>query len=265
MRRCLESLEGVSGGVLEIGCGAGRCIRTIAHHRPDLSAFGCDISEAAIHRARRHCDRVQYRTGNAADLPYESATFDAVVVMDLLEHVPDVAAVLAEIRRVSKPGARLHLHVPCEGSALTLYRPLLAAGIDLTRAAVGHIHHFTPRQVGDYLKAAGFAVRRRRYSMFVFGQLHDLICWWATGPKRPKAAGAEHPPAEADSGQPSRTGTRTPFQRLITGPAWWLVSNLLPRLQYAEVALFGWQPLGAVGLCLTADRGAAPPAAGFRG
>lgn len=45
------------------------------------------------------------RFPNAEGMPYPTAPFDAVAIMDLLEHVPDVSAVLAEVRRVCKPGA----------------------------------------------------------------------------------------------------------------------------------------------------------------
>ena len=272
MRRCLASLEGVTGSVLEIGCGAGRCIRTVARHRLDLTAHGCDLSQAAVTRARQHDDGVQYRTADATALPYEDRTFEAVMVMDLLEHVPDVAAVLTEVRRVSKPGARLHLHVPCEGSRLSVYRPLLALGIDLTRAAVGHLHHFTRREVLDHLGAAGFVVRRRRYSMYLFGQLHDLITWWAM-PRRGVGL-------EADAVQPDAGGARSAplrsapgrfrWKHLFTRPAWRAIRVVLPWLQYVELALLSWQPLGAVGLCVTAERvgdhgsasgGSVPPSA----
>ncbi len=256
MRRCLASLEGVSGRVLEVGCGAGRCIRTIAHHRPDLAAHGCDLSESAINRAREHRDGVNYRAADAANLPYEDESFDVVVVMDLLEHVPDVGAVLAEIRRTLKPAGRLHLHVPCERSTLSLYRPLLALGFDLTRAAVGHLHHFSRGDVLRALAGSGFVVRRCRYSMFLFGQMHDLITWWSMlkgdSTDRPTAHDARGA-RDVDSAAPSPR-RRFRWRHLLSRPAWWTARTLLPRLQYVEVALAGWQPLGAVGLCVTAER-----------
>ncbi len=58
MRRCLESLAAIRGRILEIGCGAGRCIRTIRRYRGDLEAWGCDLSEPAIATARGHVDGV---------------------------------------------------------------------------------------------------------------------------------------------------------------------------------------------------------------
>ena len=169
-----------------------------------------------------------------------------------------MSAVLAEIRRVCNPGAALHLHVPCEGSPLTLYRLLLAAGIDLTRAAVGHVHHFTRRQALDHLARAGFAVTRRWYSGYLFGQLHDIIGWWAMlsrgpGSSLPSADGGSTG-AGSDPGPRAALPQRFRLKHLISRPAWWLIRTLLPRLQYLELTLLAWQPVGAVGLCVTARR-----------
>ncbi|MCH7701728.1 MAG: class I SAM-dependent methyltransferase [Planctomycetes bacterium] len=257
MGRCLESLIDVRGRVLEIGCGAGRCIRTIRHHRPDLEAWACDLSKPAIGTARAHGDGVRYAVSNAEGLPYPTGAFDAVVIMDLLEHVPDVSAVLAEVRRVCKPGAIMHLHVPCEGAPLSLYRPLIAAGCDLTRRAVGHVHHFRRGDVLRHLREAGFTITRTRHSMYWFHQIHDMIGWISrlsgqgcpSGPATPTRTGCA--PGESDRSTPS---SALRIKHLISKPAWWLIHALLPKLQYIELRALAWQPLGAIGFCVTARR-----------
>jgi ubiquinone/menaquinone biosynthesis C-methylase UbiE len=258
MRRCLAALTSVTGRVLEVGCGAGRCIRTIRHRRPDLEAFGCDVSERSIEIARQYDDGVRYEAADAAALPYDDGMFDAVAVMDLLEHVPDVGRVLAQIRRVCRPGGTLHLHVPCEGSPVTLYRLLLALQIDLTQAAVGHLHHFTRRQVLDELERAGFDVGRKQYSMYLFAQLHDIVTWWAMLRRRraePPCRSAHDPTGRLDAPGAAATAERAfQLKHLISRPAWWVVRTLLPRLQYIELAVLSWQPVGSVGLCVTARR-----------
>jgi ubiquinone/menaquinone biosynthesis C-methylase UbiE len=250
MQRCLRSLNEIRGAVLEVGCGAGRCIRTVAHHRPDLACHGCDISQKAIEVARAHNDGICYDLADAHRLPYADAQFDAVMVLDLIEHVPDVGGVLRELHRVCKPGAILHLHVPCEGHWLSVYRPLLACGIDVTREAVGHLHHFKRRQVRQYLTACGFELLRSANSMYLFGQAHDLLGWWTMLQR--------HDQGEIRLGTNKSAGSaqahRGPFhiKHVLTRPAWWIISRVLPALQYLETRALAWQPMGAIGLCVTA-------------
>jgi len=257
MGRCLESLAAVRGRVLEIGCGAGRCIRTIRHHRPDLEAWGCDLAEPAIDTACGHGDGVRYAVSSAERLPYPTGSFDAVVIMDLLEHVPDVSAVLAEVRRVCKPGAVMHVHVPCEGAPLSLYRPLIALGCDLTRQAVGHVHHFRRGDVLRHLRDAGFKITRTRHSMYWLHQIHDMIGWISRLSRDGQTSGLAAPtPTGGASGELNGVTPRPAFRikHLISKPAWWFIHALLPKLQYVELRALAWQPLGAIGLCVSARR-----------
>src|SRR5437868_13957664 len=63
--RCLKALEGHSGELLEIGCGAGRYLRAFQHYRPDLTLHGCDISHAALKEAQDAdpAGRIEYKLG----------------------------------------------------------------------------------------------------------------------------------------------------------------------------------------------------------
>src|SRR5438132_11990983 len=48
LERCLQAISGVSGRLLEIGCGAGRYTRAFWRYGPDLEVHGCDISHIAL-------------------------------------------------------------------------------------------------------------------------------------------------------------------------------------------------------------------------
>jgi hypothetical protein len=172
--------------------------------------------------------------------------------LDLIEHVPDVTGVLAEINRVTCPGGILHLHVPCEGNRLSLYRPLLKKGIDLTRDAVGHLHHFRTREVIKHLCHAGFAITKKRYSMYPIGQLHDMIGWKSRIQNRPLNE-PENPATAKEQTPQHALIPRSRKKRLRLGDRGWKIAQaLMTRGQYLEVHLAGWQPIGAIGLCVTA-------------
>lgn len=92
--------------VLDLGCAGG----FMAEALDDRGAVvtGIDPAEQAIKAARAHAHaadrRITYDIGEGEALPYEAAAFDAVVCVDVLEHVRDLAKVLAETRRVLRPG-----------------------------------------------------------------------------------------------------------------------------------------------------------------
>jgi 2-polyprenyl-6-hydroxyphenyl methylase/3-demethylubiquinone-9 3-methyltransferase len=69
---------------------------------------GIDPAADAIDAARAHAResglRIGYDVGVGEALPYESASFDAVVCVDVLEHVADLNKVLSEVARTLRPG-----------------------------------------------------------------------------------------------------------------------------------------------------------------
>jgi SAM-dependent methyltransferase len=101
------------GAVLDLGCGTGEITARLAERFPQASFVGVDLEEPHLVRARARCaafgSRVRFELGDAMALPYDDATFDLVVCRHVLQAVPDAARVLAEIRRVLRPGGRVHL------------------------------------------------------------------------------------------------------------------------------------------------------------
>jgi SAM-dependent methyltransferase len=99
--------------VLDVGCGTGEIVARLAELFPRGTFVGIDIEEAHLARARVRCadfgSRVRFESGDAMALPYPDASYDFVICRHLLQAVPDAARVLAEIKRVLKPGGRMHL------------------------------------------------------------------------------------------------------------------------------------------------------------
>ena len=92
--------------VLDLGCAGG----FMAEALDDRGAVvtGIDPAAEAVVAARSHADQsgrnIRYDTGIGEALPYEDGAFDAVVCVDVLEHVSDLDRVLSEVARVLKPG-----------------------------------------------------------------------------------------------------------------------------------------------------------------
>jgi 2-polyprenyl-6-hydroxyphenyl methylase/3-demethylubiquinone-9 3-methyltransferase len=92
--------------VLDLGCAGGFMAEAMAAR--GASVTGIDPAAQAIDAARSHARaaglRVGYDVGVGEALPYDAAGFDAVVCVDVLEHVTDLHKVLAEVTRVLRPG-----------------------------------------------------------------------------------------------------------------------------------------------------------------
>lgn len=92
--------------VLDLGCAGGFMAEAMAARGANVT--GIDPAAQAIEAARAHARkgglRIGYDVGRGEALPYDAAGFDAVVCVDVLEHVADLHQVLSEVARVLRPG-----------------------------------------------------------------------------------------------------------------------------------------------------------------
>jgi SAM-dependent methyltransferase len=154
------------GTLLELGSGEGKMLRTFARARPQLRLVGCDVRGVPPADGAFEFRRIE------RGLPAADGELDAVVFADVLEHVADPAATLAEARRVLKPGGLLIGFVPLEGetvSAYALFRHLL--GPDLYRRTKEHVQSFTLADALGLLH--GFEIVQRRFAYHALGQTLD--------------------------------------------------------------------------------------------
>ena len=100
--------------VLDVGCGSGAVTRELARRVGSGGlAIGVDPSPALLAVARELAreagvgGRVQFREGNALRLPFPDRSFDAVVCVTVLSHVPNGEAAIPELVRVLRSGGRL--------------------------------------------------------------------------------------------------------------------------------------------------------------
>lgn len=91
--------------VLDAACGTGDL--ALADLAAGGSVVGLDFSEEMLVRARRKSDEIEWVQGDLLALPFEDSSFDAATVGFGVRNVDDLAAGLAELRRVLRPGGRL--------------------------------------------------------------------------------------------------------------------------------------------------------------
>jgi SAM-dependent methyltransferase len=156
-RRALLLAEVRAGErVLDLGCGSGRFLTALRDAGAD--PVGVEIAEAAAERARATGVEVRLAEPDGT-LPFGHGEFDLVWCSEVLEHIPDVAAALHEVRRVLRRDGRLLLTVPYHGR-------VQAAALALTRFEshfdpLGqHVRFFTRRSLATTLEATGLVPTR---------------------------------------------------------------------------------------------------------
>ncbi len=95
--------------VLDLGCAGGFMAEALA--RRGARVTGIDPAKQAIAAAKAHAEGsgldIRYDVGVAEALPYAAASFDAVVCVDVLEHVSDLKRTIGETARVLRPGGQV--------------------------------------------------------------------------------------------------------------------------------------------------------------
>ena len=134
--------------ILDIACAAGMSFR---HFTAYGNLRGVDISAETIRLCkRRGIDRIVQC--DAMKLPFKERSFDVVMALDALEHLPDDAAGIAEMRRVARDDALLLVTVP---AYQFLWSP--------HDVAFHHFRRYTRGELGRKLVAGGLALEKLSY------------------------------------------------------------------------------------------------------
>jgi len=96
-----------SDAILDVGCGPGTITADLAHCVPEGTIIGVDRSSDVVHQAQLDHGAVvnlSFRAGDVYSLEFEDASFDVVYAHQVLQHLSEPVAALAEMRRVLRPG-----------------------------------------------------------------------------------------------------------------------------------------------------------------
>lgn len=168
--------------ILEIGSGAGWLTLLLAARGCRVVPF--DLSERNLARIREKNPSVSPVFGESGCLPFARGVFDGVLAIEVLEHFPEPARALAEIRRVLRPGGRLVASVPYKERIE--YNLCIHCNRPTPKSA--HLHSFTEETFVGLVEGAGFAVQRRRYFLnkgISLLRLNALVAWLPYAAWRP--------------------------------------------------------------------------------
>lgn len=111
--------------VLDLCCGQGTMSAVLSQR--GFRVTGLDISASMLAIARRQAPQVDFQEGDAQNLPFHDASFDAVVSNMGIMHLPDQPRALAEARRVLRPGGILAITAWCGPDVSASFRIALQA------------------------------------------------------------------------------------------------------------------------------------------
>jgi ubiquinone/menaquinone biosynthesis C-methylase UbiE len=165
-RQVLEALKpAASEHVLDIGSGPGLLAYDIAAAVGRTGRVcGIDASGAMIAMSSKRCAGqpwVEFRTADAAQLPFPDQSFDAAVSTQVYEYVPDVPAALRELNRVLRPGGRAVIMDTDYGSLVINTEDQTRMARVLSAWDEHFAHGNLPRTLTRQLRDAGFTVRER--------------------------------------------------------------------------------------------------------
>ena len=172
---------GVQAGdhVLDMGCGAGRHAFELYRRGTDVIAFDQDADELAavsdMFAAMRAAGEVpegaeaDAKQGDALQLPFADGEFDRVVAAEVLEHIPEDEAAIAELVRVLRPGGTMAVTVP----RWLPERICWALSDAYHEVEGGHVRIYTGDELVGKLERAGMSLAGRDHAH----ALHSPY-WW---------------------------------------------------------------------------------------
>ncbi len=138
--------------VLDVGCGTGLLLKELGG---SCDAWGIDFSPLAINFCKeRGLSNVSQ--GSATNMGFPNDSYDVILLLDVLEHIEDDAAVVREIHRVLKPGGLGIIFVPAFNFLW-----------GITDVSSKHFRRYTLPQLSSLFAKEGFEIARATYFNFL--------------------------------------------------------------------------------------------------
>jgi 2-polyprenyl-3-methyl-5-hydroxy-6-metoxy-1,4-benzoquinol methylase len=147
------------GRVLDVGCAAGYFLAVMQEEGWDVT--GLEPSAPILEQAAARIGAENVRTGLLNESGLEPRSFDLVTLWDVLEHMPDPVAALAEARELLAPGGKLLIETQNVDS---LAAKVLGRRWQHYKHAE-HIYHFNPSTIERVLSEAGLRILENRAAL----------------------------------------------------------------------------------------------------
>lgn len=153
--------------VLDVGCWTGQYEQLAATYVKEI--FGIDSDKEAIKYAQTSNIKCKFIACKAQKLPFRDGTFDVVLLLDVLEHLPlnSENKALSEVYRVLKPNGILILSTPNKNILSILFDPAFFI--------LGH-RHYSLSKIKHLLKGSNFSLKNERILNGIVVSLYSNVC-----------------------------------------------------------------------------------------
>jgi 2-polyprenyl-3-methyl-5-hydroxy-6-metoxy-1,4-benzoquinol methylase len=148
MERCPDG-----GRYLEVGCGPGRLMRTIADLPWEFEAF--ELNEKAAEYARRDVPQAAIHNTSITEIDFEPESRDLVTIIGVLEHMKDPMATLTKMTKWLAPGGVILIQVPYIQHVMRI-KKWFAPWAPVHFEAPRHLFDFSPKTLAHYLRKLGY-------------------------------------------------------------------------------------------------------------
>ncbi len=148
------------GRGLDLGCGDGTILQRILDHVGPRDVVGIDLDPRETEAARATGLYSALHTGPGSEIPEPDNEFDFVFSNSVLEHIPELPPVFAEVARILKPGGIFYFTVPSTTFPDLLYGPWLPgadrqAYNEMVTRRIAVEHYFSIEQCAAWMEEAG--------------------------------------------------------------------------------------------------------------
>jgi len=142
--------------ILEVGCSSGYFLRDVRQALPEALVIGADYVYGPLERLAGATSGVPLLQFDLTACPLEDACVDAVVALNVLEHIPDDSAAIGQIHRILKPGGVAVIELPAGPSLYDVYDKMLM-----------HYRRYSLHDATDAFRRAGFRVEHPSHLGFL--------------------------------------------------------------------------------------------------
>ncbi len=152
LKKCLPN-EGAT--ILEVGCSSGYLIKKIKHVFPKAMVMGADIVSEPLQRLAETMAGVPFFRFDLTQCPLPDDCIDAIVILNVLEHIEDDACALQQMYRILKPGGTLIIEVPSGPNLYDIYDKMMM-----------HYRRYSLSNLCQLVKQSGFNVLKQSHLGF---------------------------------------------------------------------------------------------------